>query len=283
MVMSRSFPIVLALFATAALVPFGTRAARAEAASDWSAPDGTAVRLIGGPADHTSLTGGVEIRLAPGWKTYWRYPGDAGVPPHFDWSGSQNVGGVKILWPAPIRFDEGGSLSIGYKKDVVIPIEVTPTDAAKPVTLKLNLDFAVCEKICQPANATLSLDLPPGGDAPSPALAAALASVPKPATLGATGTPAIETAVLEQAGDDKSIRIEAKTSNADHADLFVEGPDESWALPLPTREAGPDGKIVFVLPVDGVPDGADIATTPLRFTLTDGSRAVEVEAPLSTH
>lgn len=253
--------------------------------SPWTAPSGTAVRLLAGPRDGEIVTGGVQIRLGAGWKTYWRYPGDSGVPPHFDWSGSDNVTGVEILWPAPVRFDDGGSFSIGYKKDVTLPFRVTPRDPGKPVDLRLTLDFAVCAKICQPATAEVTLVLPAGG-APTtpPALAAALSTVPQLATFGAGGATALETADLgpAPAGEHgQTIRVVARVANPDTADLFVEGPSEDWALPLPAREPGPDGQTVFHLPVEGVPKGADIAATRLRFTLVDGTRAVEVDAPLS--
>ncbi len=273
----------LAAFCAFAAVPFfGAGAARAELMSDWSSPVGTAVRLVAGAPDGKAVTGGVEIRLTPGWKTYWRYPGDSGVPPHFDWSGSQNVENIEVLWPAPVRFDDGGSFSIGYKKDVVIPFRVIPRDAGKPVELRLNLDFAVCEKICQPASASLTLDVPSDGAAPSPPmLVNALATVPRATQIGAAGEPAIASAELREGGNGPSIHIEAHVADAAKADLFVEGPNEDWALPLPSRETGPDGRTVFVLPVDGVPKGADIAATRLRFTLVDGNRAVEVDAPLS--
>lgn len=266
-----------------ALVPVAVPA-RAGDMSSWSSPEGTAARLIAGGTQGDALLGGVEIRLPPGLKTYWRYPGDSGVPPHFDWSGSQNVEVVEVLWPAPARFDDGGSYSIGYKHDVVLPLRITPKDHAQPVELKLNLDFAVCGKICQPANAALDLALPPGGaGTPSAALAQALARVPRPAPLGGTGEPGIAAAELQHSADTPAIRIVADVGNAATADLFVEGPNEDWALPLPVRETGPDGRTVFTLPVDGVPKGADVATAKLRFTLVDGDRAIQVDAPLSAH
>lgn len=266
-----------------ALAPLPGAAARAQDMSGWSAPSGTAARLIAGGSEDGALLGGVQIRLAPGQKTYWRYPGDSGVPPHFDWSGSHNVAGVEVLWPAPARFDDGGSFSIGYKSDVVLPLKITPQDPTKPVELKLNLDFAVCGKICLPASAALDLAVPPAGaDAPPPpALAEALASVPRPAPLGDAGEPGIATAELSHDKDGAQIRVEAHVADADGADLFVEGPDEDWALPLPARETGPDGRTRFVLSVDGVPKGADVARARLRFTLVDGNRAIEVATPLS--
>ncbi len=65
------------------------------------------MRLVAGSAggaDRTSLRAGIELRLATGWKTYWRYPGDSGVPPRFDFSKSTNVKSVTVRWPAPHRF-----------------------------------------------------------------------------------------------------------------------------------------------------------------------------------
>ncbi|MBS7545195.1 protein-disulfide reductase DsbD domain-containing protein [Ancylobacter oerskovii] len=263
--------------------------ATAEVESPWSAPEGTAVRLIAGAREGDAHRAGVEIRLAPGWKTYWRYPGDAGIPPHFDWSDSDNVDRVEVDWPAPARFDEGGATSIGYKRDVVLPLKVVPKDPARPVRLDLALDFAVCSTVCQPASASLALDIPAGGAGPTPQeLETAAAQVPRPAALAASGAPAIEEARLEGTGDAARIRVTARLADPAAGDLFVEGPTEDWALPLPEREAGRDGRTVFVLPVDGVPKGASLADVPLRFTLVDGrsgagpAPAVEVTAPLST-
>ena len=98
---------------------------------------------------------GFEIRLAPGAITYWRDPGDAGVPPVFDFAGSDNVAKVEPVFPAPRRIRESdGSEAFGYDSDVVFPLRIEPSDPAKPVTLKLHANFAVCEK-----------DLPAGGGA----------------------------------------------------------------------------------------------------------------------
>lgn len=263
----------------AALLAGAAEPALAGMESDWSAPSGTAVRLIAGAKDGATLTGGIEIRLAPGWKTYWRYPGDSGIPPRFDWTGSENVGSVALFWPVPQRFGDGaGNFSIGYKHDVVLPVRIAPKDAARPVKLRLDLEFAVCEKICQPAHAALALDVPAAGAAPSPdMLVAAEAALPRRSALGAGGTVGIDTVKLE----DKAVRIDARVANAEGVDLFVEGPNDDWALPLPTLKHVKDGRAEFLMPVDGIPKGASIAGVPLRFTLIDGKKAVEVEAPLS--
>ncbi|MCB4770922.1 hypothetical protein LGR54_20120 [Ancylobacter sp. Lp-2] len=285
---------VAPLLAAPFVVALSLSPAEAGIESPWSAPDGTAVRLIAGAREGDAHRAGVEIRLSPGWKTYWRYPGDAGIPPHFDWSGSDNVERVEIAWPAPIRFDEGGSTSIGYKHDVTLPLKVVPKDPAQPVRLDLTLDFAVCSTICQPASASVGLAIPAEGAGPTPPmLETAATRVPQPAALGAPGTPGIEEVRLEGTGDKARIRVVARLATPDAGDLFVEGPNEDWALPLPARQPAADGRTVFVLPVDGVPKGASLADNPLRFTLVDGkgngtgtngdaARAVEVTARLST-
>ncbi|MFK8250301.1 protein-disulfide reductase DsbD domain-containing protein [Ancylobacter terrae] len=255
--------------------------ARAGAESEWSSPSGTGVRLMAGGSGE-AIAGGIEIRLAPGWKTYWRYPGDSGVPPRFDWSGSTNVASVEVEWPAPMRFEDGsGSFSIGYKRDVILPFRVVPKVADQPVALRLGLDFAVCEKICQPAFAQLALELPAGGGTPHPAVVAAEAAVPDPAPIAAPGATGIDAVTLDAAGGPPTIRVEARVADGARADLFVEGPNEDWALPLPSREDLGNGRARFTLPVDGVPRGADIRAATLRLTLIDAGRAIEVTSPLS--
>src|SRR5271165_2440118 len=113
---------------------------------------------------------GFEIRLAPGAITYWRDPGDAGVPPTFDFAGSDNVAKVEPVFPAPKRIKESdGSEAFGYDHDVVFPLLIEPSDPAKPVTLAVHANYAVCERICLPAEARLKLTLP-GAASPYAAL-----------------------------------------------------------------------------------------------------------------
>src|ERR1700760_2098394 len=125
--------------------------AQATDASAWDGDARSAVRLIAGDtksAPGAPLRAGMEIRLAPGWKTYWRYPGDSGVPPRFDFGGSSNVQQVTVLWPIPHGFSDGSGQSIGYKGGVVLPLQVQPKDPTKPVTVRLKGDYAICEKLC---------------------------------------------------------------------------------------------------------------------------------------
>src|SRR6478736_9091804 len=132
--------------------------------SPWSDDVRSATRLVagGGKSGDAQLRAGVEIKMQPGWKTYWRYPGDSGVPPHFDFSGSDNLKEAKVLYPAPHLFTDETGQSLGYKDDVILPIAVTPENAGKPVRLRVKIDYAVCEKLCVPAEGRAELGL--GGD-----------------------------------------------------------------------------------------------------------------------
>ncbi len=119
----------------------------------------------------------LHLTMAPGWKTYWRSPGDAGIPPSFNWSGSENLRAVRFHWPRPHVFTVNGLQTVGYKGELVLPIEVIPTDPSLPVRLKATVDLGVCDDICVPAN--LSLDtLLAGPGAPDAVIDAALADRP---------------------------------------------------------------------------------------------------------
>src|SRR4051794_13887361 len=163
--------------------------AHAADASAWDGTQRSAVRLIaGGRTDTgTSLQAGIEMRLAPGWKTYWRYPGDSGIPPRFDFSQSRNVKSVAVRWPAPQRLTDEGGTSIGYKHDLIFPLSIVPEDGSKPVTLSLAIDYGVCEKMCVPVDATAELTIAGQATEQDQRIAAAEARVPKPATVGQDG------------------------------------------------------------------------------------------------
>ena len=90
-----------ALFALAALSSLSPIEARAQDASPWQKGPHTAVRLLAGSRSGPVLLGGISVQLDPGWKTYWRTSGDSGVPPRFDFSKSENIEAVTVLWPAP--------------------------------------------------------------------------------------------------------------------------------------------------------------------------------------
>lgn len=122
----------------------------------------------------------LHLKLAKGWKTYWRSPGDAGIPPAFDWSGSQNLGGVRVHWPRPQLFDLNGMTSVGYRDELVLPLEVTPADLSRPVMLHADMEIGICKDVCVPVNLRLSGSADSGAGA-GDAIRAALARQPEPA------------------------------------------------------------------------------------------------------
>jgi DsbC/DsbD-like thiol-disulfide interchange protein len=256
------------------------RPALAADASAWDGTERAAVRLIAGGQRGTAAAtvhrAGVEIRLAPGWKTYWRYPGDSGVPPRFDFSASRNVKSVTVRWPAPQKLTDESGTSIGYKHDVVYPLEIVPQDAAKPVMLALGIDYAVCEKLCVPADgkAELTIDGKPGEQDGKIARSEAL--VPHPAKLGAGGALGVRAAKLETGGAKPRIIVDVAAPANANVTLFAEGPTPDWALPVPEAIAGaPAGQQRFAFELDGLPPNTKAGGATLTLTAVAGDEAIE--------
>ncbi len=113
----------------------------------------------------------LHLRLAEGWKTYWRIPGEAGIAPQFDWSRSQNAASVRARWPRPVVFAQNGYQSIGYVRELVLPLEVTPDRAGRPVVLQGEITIGICDEICIPVDLSLNQVLRAG--APQDAVIAA--------------------------------------------------------------------------------------------------------------
>jgi len=259
------------------------RPVRSGEMSAWVQGFHSRVRLVAGGASDSTETRfvGVAIELDPGFKTYWRHPGESGLPPSFDWSGSANLAKAEILWPAPARFEDRAGISYGYKDRVLFPVRITPADAAKAVALSLKLDYGVCKDICIPASAKLAIKLEEASGR-SAVLEEALARVPVRQPLGALGELSILGLHTQPAGDKPSIMVAVRAPA--EATLFVEAPD-NWYLsagPMKSdgREAGgAKGRFrVEILERPRVASGA----LDLRLTLVSGARAVETAASLDT-
>jgi DsbC/DsbD-like thiol-disulfide interchange protein len=285
----------------------------AQDASHWDGRSHSAARLIAGAMSKSGtpfLRAGLEIKLDPGWQTYWRDPGDSGAPPSFDFSGSENVKAVNVLWPAPERIADGaGGNSIGYRNHVVLPLHVIPAEAAKQTALRLKLAYDICSNICIPAEADLVLQL--GGDgAEDAAIAQAELRVPRPVALGqqAPADAAAERrtdgalAATAQAATENSSRrsaplailglhrepgdahdrvvVDVEAPAGVPVDLFVEGPSPDWSLPLP-QQSSADGAIRhFEFELDGLPPDAKTDGAALTLTAVSGDDAIEVTAHL---
>ena len=253
------------------------RPALAADASPWDGTERAAVRLIAGAqrteAGATVHRAGIEIRLAPGWKTYWRYPGDSGLPPRFDFSKSRNVKSATVRWPAPQRLTDDGGTSIGYKHDVVLPLDVVPQDKTKPVVLALSIDYAVCEKLCVPADGKAELTVTGKSGEHDGSLKRSEALVPRAAAPGDNGALGIRAAKRE--GSRIVVDVAAPAGAA--VDLFAEGPAADWALPVPSPIAGaPAGQQRFAFELDGLPPNTKPDGATLKFTAVAGEQAIEV-------
>jgi DsbC/DsbD-like thiol-disulfide interchange protein len=268
-------PIRAALGLAAAVVASSLAIeARAEDASAWQRDGHSAVRLLAGSRSGAVLLGGIAVQLQPGWKTYWRTPGDSGVPPRFDFSKSENIEAVTVLWPAPAKFDDGaGGHSMGYHDQVVLPLRIVAKNADKPVTLRAGINYAVCERICIPVEANAELGFTSVASTEDSALFAALDTVPKPASIGDPNPLTIRD--VKRDGK-SSVLVDVVTPDTRQINLFVEGPTPDWALPVPTPlEKGPPGVKRFSFELDGLPPGADPSGAALKLTLVGGDRAYE--------
>jgi DsbC/DsbD-like thiol-disulfide interchange protein len=249
--------------------------AHAEDASPWQRDSHSAVRLLAGSRSGSVLLGGIAFQLQPGWKTYWRTPGDSGVPPRFDFSKSENIDAVTILWPAPSKFDDGaGGRSLGYHDQVVLPLRIVAKNADKPVTLRASINYAVCEKLCIPVEADAELPFTSVASTEDNMLFTALDAVPKPANVGDPNPLTIRD--VKRDGKSTVLVDVVAPDDVKQVNLFVEGPTPDWGLPVPQPiEHSPPGVKRFSFQLDGLPPGTNPDGAALKFTLVGGERSYE--------
>lgn len=214
--------------------------------SPWASGHNSRARLVAGTVqtagNPAAVFAGVEIQMPPGWKTYWRQPGDGGgVPPTFDWSGSENLGRATVLYPAPQRLSDKGGDTIGYKGAVLFPVLLEATDHTKPISLRLAFSYGVCRDICIPAEAEVTLHVPPGGGGAAPEIAEALEQVPRADQDRRPGDPKLVRSAVLRGNATPHLALEAGfPGGASAAQAFVEGPDGT-SLPLPEKVIGAAG------------------------------------------
>lgn len=240
------------------------------ARSGWSAADQSQLRLLlTGEADGR-YRGGVEILLEPEWYTYWRNPGEAGIAPHFDFSGSENVADVEVLFPAPQRHDDGTSVSLIYMDEVVFPLEITPVDPARPIVLKLDARFGICRDVCVPtgASATLASVIEPEADPLTDARLNAFAPlVPKSPEPGR-----FEVARIAVEGD--TLLIDVLMPESSYSDLFAD-PPAGWYIDQPVFMSRSEGVTRYSIALNRRPGDAPTAGAKFHFVAVAGGDAIE--------
>jgi DsbC/DsbD-like thiol-disulfide interchange protein len=275
MLRPHAFIAFIALAAACA----GADAACAQDSSAWIKDTHSALRLLAGSRTGSVLMGGIEIQLQPGWKTYWRTPGDSGVPPRFDFSKSANVESVTPLYPAPKKFDDGaGGISYGYHKHVIFPLRIVPKNPNEPVQLRASISYAVCEKLCLPVEAEAELAFTSSASALDSVVAGALNKVPKP--VGTAEATPIALKSFKRIGDRVIIDIAAQ--NPAGLEVYAEGPTPDWALPVPKRVDTDEKDIArFEFKLDGLPAKARPEGAQLKLTVVGADGAFEYNIRLN--
>ncbi len=239
----------------------------------WVAGPNLQLRLLAS-ADATGVVvAAVEIRLQPGWKTYWRTPGEGGLAPNFDFSRSFNLASAEVQYPAPHRLDDGYAVTNVYEGQVLFPLTLVPAVASAPMTVRLVLDLGVCEVICIPVRVEASIIVSPGriDSAALRVIDEARAAIPGPPTAGFVIT---TVAVVGSSGRMIEFVATAILPQAFGAELFVEAP-EGW-LPLAVRQTAADGhQAVFGFTLQRPPEAEGVAGLPLRLTIVSAGAAIE--------
>jgi DsbC/DsbD-like thiol-disulfide interchange protein len=251
--------------------------AAADSASPWVGSTDSKVRLVSSTVDmdgSPALVAGVQLRMDPGWKTYWKNPGDSGVPPSFDWTGSKNLKQAEVLYPAPRRFADANGTAIGYDDEVVFPVKVTPEQAGEPIELKLAFSYGLCKDLCIPNDVTLGLTIPDdAGKGDAMLLASFLARVPRPARAGVL--PEVSSVEAKLDGKKPELIVHAAfPPRASGTDLVIDGGDVFVPVPKPL---GPpvDGKQSFVVSFLSPEEAAAIKGKSLALTLISDQGSTE--------
>lgn len=260
------------LIALAAL--FAATGASLATSSRWQDSEGGSVRLVtsGLPDVEGTLKGALQIRLKPGWKTYWRDPGGNGVPPQLDTSPSTNVKSAQMMYPAPKRIDDGNAQTAGYDTSLALPIVFSLNEAANAAEIRANVFLGICKEICIPVQADFKID--PAAD-------------PENADDGAIVEHGFSELPAEARDDFRvdSLHIDGKSlvatakipSDSEKPVLFLASAD-GYLLGLPEREKRDGDAASFAAEIFQKPDGSKPAQ--FHYTLVAGKRSVSGTATL---
>lgn len=221
-------------------------------------------------------TAGIRVVLAPEWKTYWRIPGESGLPPSLDWRGSRNVADARLLFPVPKVYVQDEYQVFGYEHEVVFPVEIRPKDPSREIVFSGTFEFAICHGLCIRNRANLQADLPAWERLPEPVLANALESIK--ANLRVLGPEHAPECRFGASDDGLHVELELDLDLPDAGEVHV-------ALELPERqfsfglvESRRIGNAVFAY-ADLYHTGTGIAAinkSNLLTTVLSGGKAFEV-------
>ncbi|KAJ56126.1 hypothetical protein ACMU_10245 [Actibacterium mucosum KCTC 23349] len=226
----------------------------------WVQPDG-------------SVMAGLRLTLEPGWKTYWRAPGDAGIPPQFDFSGSDNLRAMRVFWPRPEVQDQNGMRTLGYSDVVVLPITFVPRNSGQPLRLRGALELGVCQDVCVPVSLQVAGQLPGQGGESS--IRAALSARPETARSAGVGRVVCEARPISD-GMHLTARIPIGQLGQGEIAVFELNDPSVWISEARvTREGN-----VLVAEAEMVPPTAApfaIDRSQVRITVLTDNRAVDIK------
>ncbi|WP_116132474.1 protein-disulfide reductase DsbD domain-containing protein [Tropicimonas sp. IMCC34043] len=229
--------------------------------------------LSGWQTDSGSRMAALHLTLAPGWKTYWRAPGDAGIPPTFSWDGSKNLKSVRYHWPRPEVFESFGTRTVGYHDELVLPIELIPNDPTAPIALQGEMDLGVCETICMPAKLRFSADLQ-GTGRPDAAIKSALAAGPVPGARAGVREVRCEVGPTAD-GVQLTATIRMPALKGGEVALVEAGDPRIWVSDPTARRKGENLTVqADLVPARGTPLALD--RSALRFTVIGSKGAVDI-------
>jgi thiol:disulfide interchange protein len=197
------------------------------------------------------FTVGLLLHMVPNWHTYWKFPGDAGIPTEIKWKLPDGWKIGEIQWPIPLKLNEPGDIQIyGYHNEVLLLQEIRPPASLKDSTVQLSADanWLVCEKICIPGSANLKLDLPVAGQSASAndeIFSRYRRSLPQN-----WPDAKVARANWKREGAELRLTVESAALASYPAVDFFPSPDATVVVSHPKIERAADGKITFRIPIE---------------------------------
>ncbi len=260
-------PLALALFPAFAALPLHAQilaprdAVVAELLPGWRLADGRHMTAL-------------RLRLAPGWKTYWRAPGEGGIAPRLTWEGSENLAEVIEHWPRPAIYHVGGLQSLGFEHELVLPLEIVPQEGGRPVALRATADIGVCERICMPVSLRLEAAL----DADGPRDARIMAALDRaPVSSAAAGVEMISCRLAPIADGLRvtaEFAVPGEAARVTEAAVFELPGSDLWIGTAELRRA--PGRLVAEADFYGGAGALALDRSQMRITLIAAHSAVEI-------
>lgn len=217
---------------------------------------------------------GLRLKLADGWKTYWRAPGDAGIPPVFDWGPSANLSGSEVFWPKPIVFSQNGMRSVGYKHDVILPLRLTPKRTGQSIRLKGTIDIGICKDICVPRRLKIDATLPADTSRPVPAIAAAMAARPLSGDEAGLRTARCDLALADK-GFDLTVTLKMPSAGDSEYAVVETGNPQIWVPEAETSRRGSELVVKTAL-IHMAGESFFIDRSAVRITVLGSKHSVDI-------